>query len=414
MNESMNLKSKYLWRTIVVFIIFVASNFLGFIFVFGKYQGGLEALGVENPFEEEVDLPYWFWNWIDIKSKDGRTLLRLHYLFGFPNPIAGEQLEIGLYFKVEPVTYDFLVNKEDYFDYVEASLFEITASSGNDSFIYNTLYSTEKFALTNELRSYIQVVSIPTNWNISLQQYISFRFGNFRIIQGSKQFDARMQEGQTQILVFFNKSDFDLVESHSKGTIKRDFLTEFSILLDIALVYKILLTCLIGLGVTFTGYIFSSEWFTQRHNKKHIKIKEKQIANIPKIEIETSLKKLIKICKCRYILYSIASINFIFAVLMFFLAYIWFGALTGKYYTIITASISICTFLGYLFFVGRVKNTSRDIIEKTEMNDTIVDNIKKINKSYEISFKEIATTLGILITLFLFIIGSAAVQSLWF
>ncbi|MCG3220278.1 MAG: hypothetical protein H7641_02765, partial [Candidatus Heimdallarchaeota archaeon] len=382
----MNLRSKYLWRTFLVFVIFVASNFLGFIFVFGKYEGGLEALGVENPFEEEVNLPYWFWNWIDIKSKDGRTLSRLHYLFGFSNPLTGEQLQIVLYFKVEPVTYDLLVNKEDFFDYVEASLFEITASSGNESLTYNTKYSIEKFSLTNEVRSYIQVVNIPTNWNISQQQYITFRFGNFRIIQGSRYFDASMSEGQTQILVFFNKSDFDLVESHTEGTIKRDFFTEFSILLNIALIYKILLTILIGLGVIFLAYIFSSEWFTQRHSKKLTKINQKKIATIPQIEIETSLKKIVQICKSRYYLYSIASINFIFAVLMFFIAYIWFGAPTGKYYTIITASISICTFLGYLFFVGRAKNKSSKIIEKVKMNDTVVENVKKINKSYEISF----------------------------
>jgi len=418
--KCMNFKSKYLWRTVIIFILFTLSNFSGFIFVFGKNEGDFSLVSDTNPFldqgELDIELPYWFWNYIDINSQDNKTLLRLHYLFGLNNPEAGESVEIKLYFAIQPVIYDFLVNQEDYFDYVETTLFEITASSGNETLTYNTRLNAAKYALTAEEKTFDQSVDIPINWNSSEKQYLSLRFGEFTIIQGSKRFNAVRLNGETQLFVLFTKElDFDLVESHTDGTIRRGYYTEFSLTLDIELFYKILFTCLIGLGSIVLGYIFSSEWFSKRHTDldADISFMQSNANNENQID-EDILKKFAKRCRLRYTFYSIASIFFIFAVLMFLISSIWFGAPTGKYYTVFIVGITIFCFLVYLFFVGMVNQKRREIQEVTLNNETIAKKVGRIHKNYEISFKEITTTLAVLISLFLFIIGSSAVQKIWF
>ena len=349
--------------------MFVSIVMFGLLNVVGAGIGGWNYEGEVEKLSEGGDLfrekTFSFKNYLDLLSKDDTTLLRLHYIISFNLPINENKLVISYHFLVEPVEYDFFVFNQQLFDYVESEITEVSLGSGNDSYEYETESGLLKQMTLFSGESLFEIeITLPSNWYGSENKTLYIVWGNFKVVKNEIKYEGRREEGNRQLKIGFSETDFARGYDISSGTYKWEFLTDFPVQSAAKRTVRWMLTCLIILIAVISSFIFSfdivkilEKWkdddkqtILDEFNKQTILSKPNNQPILNNQNTKVTMKELERFLfyvKVRGFTFSVSTILFIYAVLLYLIGYIHFGAPAVKDYPFICVIAALIFYLTF-------------------------------------------------------------------
>ena len=411
----MIIDRRYVAIASITIFFFVIINVTGAAIGGFKYEGNLDNLSADNPIANATT-NFWFKESLDIVSKSNKNISRLHYMIFFDTPEQDESMNISLAAHIQPVFYDYLIFNQSLYDYIEAEITELSVGSGNETLIYNIeTGSLKKLSLSTKETIVSIEINLPSNWHNSENKTLTFVWGNFKVVSNEKRYEGKTIEGYSEIRIMFTKSDFKRGYEKNINGLRWVFQTNFSIQLSakgpvrVMLVFLIIFIVLLAISV-FTYDIANAT--TDMTKDEYSTFQE--TSDIRRNIDKENYNCFVKFSRYRGIFFSTSTILFIFSVLLYFMAYVIFGAPAVKSYPfpcVILALISYCAFL-VIFGIQKYKKYS--ILKDLNDKETIRKILNDIENRYKTVIKEIIAIIATLITLYLFVFGGKAFQYLWF